>query len=155
MKPLHIIFKPSIQFSVIIILLSLAASAILILLGLSWQIKLLLVTVILLSAIYAVCERGLLLFPWSVVALDVNTKNELQLTRLDGARLTDVMVCRDSVATPYLTVIHYQAGKASLLRRLSISNLVILPDALDAGSYRQLRVWLRWGSARKPDSANT
>jgi hypothetical protein len=26
-------------------------------------------------------------------------------------------------------------------------HLVILPDALDAESFRQLRVWLRWGKA--------
>lgn len=154
MKPLHINFKPSILFSVIIILLSLAAAVILILLALSWQIKLLLVIAILFSAIYTVSERGLLLLPWSLNKLDINTKNELQLTRRDGVQFTVATVRADSVVTPYLTIVHYHAEDAALLKRLFSSYLVILPDAIEAESYRQLRVWLRWGYARKGTSKN-
>ena len=120
---------------------------ILIPLTLSWQIKLLLAVAMVSSATYAVLGYGLLLFPWSVVALTVNVKNELQITRRDGLQLHDLSVCADSVVTPYLTVIHVYSKNAPLWRRIFTRHLIILPDAVDTESYRQLRVWLRWGYA--------
>jgi len=124
---------------------------ILIPLTLPWQIKLLLVAAIVSSATYAVFGYGLLLFPWSAVALTVNVKNELQITRRDGVQLSDLSVCADSVVTPYLTVIHVYAKNAPLWRRIFTRHLIVLPDAVDAESYRQLRVWLRWGCSHHPD----
>lgn len=148
MKPIQINFKPSIVFSAIIALLSLAACSILILLQLPWQIKLLLLIIILLAALNAIAHRGLLLFPWSFTALGINSKNALQLTRKSGAQLTQVSVCADSVVTPYLAIIRCQTEDATLLARLLPCYLIVLPDMADAESYRQLCVWLRWGCAR-------
>lgn len=124
---------------------------ILIPLTLSWQIKLLLAVAIVSSATYAVLGYGLLLFPWSAVALTVNVKNELQITRRDNVQLSDLSVCADSVVTPYLTVVHVYSKNASLLRRIFARHLIILPDAVDAENYRQLRVWLRWGYEHQHD----
>jgi len=121
---------------------------ILILLPLVWQIKWLLVIVILLLAIYSVCTRGLLLLPWSLLALNINVKNELQLTCRDGAKFVAV-VCADSVVTPYLTIVHVQPQQLSFIRRLLFSHVVILPDMVDAERFRQLRVWLRWGQVHQ------
>ncbi len=128
-------------------LLSLATSAILILFVLSWQIKLVMLTVILFLAMYMVCKHGFLLLPWSLDKLDINAKNELKLTRRDGVQFAVATVCADSVVTPYLTIVHYHPEGATWLRRLFASYLIILPDAIEAESYRQLRVWLRWGYA--------
>ncbi|MDO9282703.1 MAG: hypothetical protein Q7T88_10020 [Methylotenera sp.] len=122
--------------------------SILILLPLAWQIKWLLVVVILLLAAYSICVRGLLLLPVSLLALNVNVKNELQLTCRDGEKLVAV-VYADSVVTPYLTIVHFQTQQLDLIRRLLFSHVVILPDMVDAESYRQLRVWLRWGQAHQ------
>lgn len=144
--------------------MSLSASCILISLTLFWQIKLLLVLVILGSASYVVCGYGLLLLPWSCVALSVNAKNQLQLIRKDGKTL-DVVVQDNSVVTPYLTVLNCKlsnpdqlADMSSLIMmrslftlRLTKRSVTILPDALDYESYRQLRVWLRWGHPTKLD----
>lgn len=149
MKPLHIIFKPSTFFSVLITILSVAASGILILLAWTWQIKLLLVMMILGSLAYVILERGLLLMPWSVIALDINVKNELMLMRRDGVLMQDLLVCPDSVVTTYLTIIRYQPKDAKLLQRLFSFYLVIFPDAVDAENFRRLRVWLRWGYTHK------
>ncbi|MGZ8983310.1 MAG: protein YgfX [Methylotenera sp.] len=159
MKPIQLDFKPSIILSTLITAVSLGACCILILLALSWQIKLLLGLVIVISAIYAVCNYCLLSLPWSSVALKINTKNQLQLTRKDGKQL-EVTVQANSVVTPYLTVLNCQLKNddqsegISLLRRLlaphfTTRSLIILPDAVDAERYRQLRVWLRWGCARQ------
>lgn len=142
--------------------MSLGACCILISLTLFWQVKLLLVLVISGSASYVVCCYGLLLLPWSCVALNVNVKNQLQLIRKDGKTL-DVVAQGNSVVTPYLTVLNCKlsnrdqlAGMSFItqfLLKLNLTNvsLTILPDALDHESYRQLRVWLRWGHSTKLD----
>lgn len=122
--------------------------SILILLPLAWQIKWLLVVVILLLAAYSICVRGLLLLPASLLALNINVKNELQLTCRDGAKFVAV-VYADSVVTSYLTIVHFKTQQLDFIRRLLFSHLVILPDMVDAESYRQLRVWLRWGQAHQ------
>jgi len=160
-KPIQLNFKSSIQLSALIVGMSLGACCILISLTLFWQIKLLLVLVILGSASYVVCCYGLLL-PWSCVALNVNVKNQLQLIRKDGKTL-DVVVQENSVVTPYLTVLNCKLSNpdqladmsliTQFLLKLNLTNfsLTILPDALDHESYRQLRVWLRWGHPTKLD----
>ncbi|MDO9050305.1 MAG: hypothetical protein Q8N02_04895 [Methylotenera sp.] len=120
--------------------------SILILLPLAWQIKWLLVVVILLLAAYSICLRGLLLLPLSLLALNINVKNELQLTFRDGAKFVAV-VYADCVVTPYLTIVHFQTQQLDFIRRLLFSHIVFLPDMVDAESNRQLRVLLRWGQA--------
>ena len=125
-------------------------SGILILLDLYWQLKLAIVTVIAFSAGYAVCCYGLLLLPWSCIALAVNAKNQLLVTRRDGTQMVDVAVAADSVVTPYLTVVRFYRKNAAVLSRIFSLQMIILPDSLDPESYRQLRVWLRWGQPQQP-----
>jgi len=119
--------------------------AILIPLALPWQIKSLVVLAILVSASYAICGYGLLILPWSALTMSVNVKNELKITYRNGVQLSNLVVAADSVVTPYLTVLHFHEKDAPLLRRFFARHVVVLPDALDKESYRQLRVWLRWG----------
>ena len=144
MKPMQLDFKPSLALTLIICIMGLGAGVILILPALVWQIKLLLGFGILAASIYAVYRYALLLLPWSCVALNVNSHNELTLLLGNGDQL-QAQVCRDSVVTPFLTVVHCKGKDAPLLVRLFTTHLVILPDMLDAEDYRQLRVWLRWG----------
>ena len=129
-------------------------SGILIPLNLYWQIKLAIVVVIVCSAAYAVCCYGLLLLPWSCVGLTVNAKNQLSITRRDGAQLLDVSVIADSVVTPYLTVVRFHQKNAAILSRVFSFQMIILPDSLDAENYRQLRVWLRWGQTHNRHGTN-
>jgi toxin CptA len=145
MKPIQLDFKPSITLTLIFCVMGISAGAILILPALLLQIKLLLVFAILAAIIYTVCQYGLLLLPWSCIALNINSSNQLQLVHKSG-RVLSVDLCRDSVVTPYLTVINCKPQDAKLLARLFAQHLVILPDMLDADDYRQLRVWLRWGA---------
>lgn len=146
MKPMQLDFKPSIVLTQIICVMGLGAGAILILPALIWQIKLMLGIAISSAVIYSACQYGLLLLPWSYISLNVSSSNQVQLIRRDGKQL-HVHVRADSVVTPYLTIVNCQIAGASLLARLFSPHLLILPDTLDAESYRQLRVWLRWGKA--------
>ncbi len=58
----------------------------------------------------------------------------------DGAQLP-CCILSGSLVTPWLTILNVLPQNARLAR-----NLVILPDSLDAESFRQLRVQLRWGN---------
>jgi len=144
MKPIQLDFKPSIRLTLIICIMGLGAGAILILPALIWQIKLPLGFLILTAVIYNVGQYGLLLLPSSCIALNVNSSNQLQLILRNG-KVLSVDVCRDSVVTPYLTVVSCKEQDANIFARVFTRHLLILPDMLDAETYRQLRVWLRWG----------
>ncbi len=131
-------------------LMSLGALCIVMLLSFSWQIKWLLSSIIMVSAIYALFCHGLLLLPWSCVALKINMKNQLQLKHKNG-QILEVIAQPNSVVTPYLTVLNSRVKDASFIHRLLDQHLIIFPDAVNADDYRQLRVWLRWGYARQPE----
>lgn len=146
MKTLHIIFKPSRILSLLLGLISVAVLVILILLPMLWQLKLLLVLFVLLAFVYALCMHGLRVLPWSPVAVSLNTKNELKLIRRDGRQMLNLALCKDSVVTPYLTVVHCKPADASGLAGMFLYCIVLLPDAIEPDSFRQLRVWLRWGA---------
>jgi hypothetical protein len=74
--------------------------------GFSWQLKLLLSVTIVLSAIYVVLCYGLLMLPWSCIALQVNMISQLLLVFKNG-KILDLIVQANSVVTPYLKVINY------------------------------------------------
>lgn len=124
--------------------ISLGAIAILIPLALVWQIKLLMSIAILSTALYAICLHGLLVLPCSCLALRVNSDNTLTLMLGNGRQL-QTAVCRNSVVTPYLTVVNCKMQDAPIFMRWFSMHLVVLPDRLDKETCRQLRVWLRLG----------
>ena len=80
--------------------------------------------------------------PSSSVALALEG-DRVMLTTRGGEQLAG-QILRDSLATPFLTVLNVLPQGARLAR-----SVVILPDSLDAESFRQLRVWLKWGSSTK------
>lgn len=156
MKTIPLDFKPSVLLSAFITAVSAGAAGILILLEFSWQIKLLSLLLVIGSAIYSVSCHGLLLLPWSCVGLSINSKHELQLQRKDGVQLP-VTPLASSVVTPYLTVLNCRLADDNPLQGESLVKrcwfklhtihyaVIILPDKLERESFRQLRVWLRWG----------
>jgi toxin CptA len=65
-------------------------------------------------------------------------EEELEL-QLRGGQTVVVQLCAESLVTPWLTVLSLKPQTGRWRR------LVILPDSLDAESFRQLRVCLKWG----------
>lgn len=65
----------------------------------------------------------------------------VKLELRDG-KAVSVTLASESLVTPWLVLlVVVPEGGAGEHR------LLILPDSLDAESFRQLRVWLRWGSS--------
>jgi toxin CptA len=63
----------------------------------------------------------------------------VEMSLRDGTRVAGVIL-RDSVVTPALVVLNIRPQAVRAAR-----SIVILPDSLDAESFRELRVWLKWG----------
>lgn len=64
--------------------------------------------------------------------------DQIVLTTRGGEQLVG-QILRDSLVTPYLTVLNILPEGARFTR-----SVVILPDSLDTESFRQLRVRLKW-----------
>jgi toxin CptA len=94
---------------------------------------------VLLSLGYHLWREAWLFAPSASVALLLEGDQVVLSTR-GGEQLTG-QILRDSLVTPYLTVLNVLPQGARFSR-----SVVILPDSLDAESFRQLRVWLKWGS---------
>lgn len=144
MKPIQVDFKPSVVFIFLFILASLAACVLLVLMPLTWQIKSLLVLVVVIFSSYTILYHGLLCLPASIVSLTVNIKNELHLVRKDGQHL-QATVAGNTTVTPYLTVLNYRLHHSMRRKQIFNHSLIILPDSAEVETLRQLRVWLRWG----------
>lgn len=67
--------------------------------------------------------------------------DQLLLIGCNGDQM-HVRILADSLVTPFLTVLVVLPHGANFTR-----SIVIMPDSLDAESFRRLRVWLRWGNA--------
>ena len=94
--------------------------------------------VILFSLWYHLRRDAWLAAPSSSKALMLESE-QVVLTTHGGEQLA-CRVLRGSTITPFLTVLNILPPGARFAR-----SVVILPDSLDAESFRQLRVWLKWG----------
>jgi len=107
-------------------------------------LRFVLLSLILVATVYFSLRDVLLRLPWSYVALIINNKNQLYL-ECKNSEQVEVFVQKNTVVTPYLTVLNCQLKEPNLLQRLFSQSILIVPDAMVAEDYRQLCVWLRWG----------
>jgi toxin CptA len=94
---------------------------------------------VLLSLGYHLWREAWLSAPSACVALILEGDQIVLKTR--GEEQLTGQILRDSLVTPYLTVLNVLPQDAHISR-----SVIILPDSLDAESFRQLRVLLKWGS---------
>lgn len=94
--------------------------------------------VILFSLGYHLRRDALLFAPASRMVLALESEEAVLVARA-GETLAG-RVSRESVVTPRIVVLNVLPQGVRLAR-----SVVILPDSLDAESFRQLRVWLKWG----------
>ena len=131
--------QPSRYLAAVLIAAHGSAIAVLVPLALPVWAKAALAIVILFSLAYHLRRDALLSSKSAVMALMLEDDWAV-LTLRGGDQLAGQML-RDSLVTPYITVLNVLPQGARLAR-----SVVILPDSLDAESFRQLRVWLKWGS---------
>lgn len=109
----------------------------------SGWLKALLILAVLLFVARSSWQYALLRLPHAVVAISVNKANQLHVMISNGQQF-EMRVQKSTVVTAYLTVLNCVPTEAILLQRLFAIHIVILPDAVNAEHFRQLRIWLRW-----------
>ena len=92
------------------------------------------------SAIYFVLSNARLAFANSWVEL-ILEEDRISLFNRKGEEKTGILL-RNSLVTPYLVILNVK-----LFDHRRVRNLVVMPDSMDAESFRGLRVALKWGVA--------
>ena len=131
--------QPSMYFTIALVASHGAALAVLASLVLPLWAKILLASLVLVSLLYHIWHDAWLLALSSNKTLLLDGDMILLVAR-NGDKVT-ARVLADSLVTPYITVLNVLPQGSHLAR-----SVIILPDSLDAESFRQLRVWLRWGN---------
>lgn len=129
---------PSRYLAVVLLAAHGAAYAALLPLTLPVWAKAALAPVLLFSLVYHLRRDAWLSAPSATVALLLQG-DQIVLTTRAGAELAGT-VSRNSLVMPVLTVLNILPQGARFAR-----SVIILPDSLDAESFRQLRVGLKWG----------
>jgi toxin CptA len=104
---------------------------------------------LLVSLLHYLLRDAWLRLPGSCVGLLIEEEESVALIMRDG-RQVPCRILSGSLVTPVLTVLNLVLPDARMTR-----SVVILPDGLEAESFRQLRVWLKWAClpSRKSQSA--
>lgn len=98
---------------------------------------------------YCLSRYAWLSAPLSCIGLIIDAEG-VKMLRRDGAQWPCVL-SPDSLVTPYLVVLNVLPQDSRRMR-----SIVILPDSMEAEAFRQLRVWLKWGSQPAvPDGVST
>ena len=131
--------QPSIYLTIALVASHGVALAILAPLALPLWSRTLLASLVLVSLLYHLWHDAWLLALSSNKTLLLDGDMILLVAR-NGDQVT-ARVLADSLVTPFITVLNLLPQGSYLAR-----SVIILPDSLDAESFRQLRVRLRWGS---------
>lgn len=134
------VLRPSRLLAFLLSVTHIAALVALLPLTLPLWAKLALASMVLFSLHYHVRHHARLASPASAAMLVLGNAH-VSLALRDGNKLEGT-ISGDSLVTPWLTVLNFLPQDSRFAH-----SVVILPDSLDAESFRQLRVWLKWGNA--------
>lgn len=145
-KPIHLSLHPSKLLAWIIGLASLLGCIILVFFPIHPGIKIPAILLIIASAVYSIRRYALVASAQSITHVSLNHESKLQLTLKDDTKF-EAEVLDSSFIAAYLTVLNMKILDMQSGRRI---NLILLSDNVETDSFRQLRVWLRWGR-EKPE----
>ena len=118
---------------------SIACCTIILLQPFSLLIKLLIITLMLLSSNYFICRDALLLLSWSWQRLEVNNKGELTITNKRGQQFQPALA-PSSFIHAACTILNFKRAGF----KLALLPVILMTSAENADELRRLRVWLRW-----------
>lgn len=143
--PLYLELHPSRIFAAVLLVVHGGAAGCVLIVPLSWPVRVLLAALILLSLWYTLSRWGLLRHNRAVTALLWDDLGEWKLFSRDRKE-TAVRLEPDSFVSPGWVVLNFSAIDAP--GRWSV---VLLPDSLDGESFRRLRVRLRLEGREAPE----
>lgn len=133
----HYTLSPSRYLALMLDVAHGAALLALVMLTVPVWVKFTLTVLLLLNLAYQLRRTAWLIAPSAVAAFRFEDGAVLLDTRA-GKQFTATLLA-NSLVTPYLTVLNVLPQGARLFR-----SVLVLPDSLDAESFRRLRVYLRW-----------
>ena len=143
MKPITLIFKPSTKLITLLIIAGLFFSFMLTLTPIPFSLSAFLLLLIMVSTSYFVMLDGLLSLPRSWKLLRINMAGECHLTQKNDESFV-VHIMPDSFVSAYLTVLRVVPEDYRWFNVWQNRYILLLQDNIDAESFRQLRVYLRW-----------
>ncbi len=138
-KPIHLNLKPSPLLAWLIGLANAICCLIVLFLPIHIGFKLLVVPVLVAMAIYSIRRYAMLALDKSINRMSLTHESKLQLISRNGAR-QEAKVLESTFVAAYLTVLNAEDMETG--KRIHI---ILMPDNVEPDSFRQLRVWLRWG----------
>lgn len=138
-KPIQLTLRPSYLLAAVLATAATGACVVVVCMPLAVSLKFLVCVPIIVATPYFIAQEATLSLPWSYVGLELDYKGELRLIRKDGTS-SAATVLHSSFMAEYLTILNVKLEHSRWRR-----NLILTPDRVESGAYRQLRVWLRWG----------
>lgn len=93
---------------------------------------------------HAMCKEALRCSPDAIARLRFNVDDRVEIHLLDG-QSEEGRVLPSTTIWPFLVVAHFRIEGRARHR-----HLVILPDSLDEGTFRRLRVALKYAGTQEP-----
>lgn len=137
----YYLLRPSRLLTLLLILLGMAAVTSVFLVPLSFVIRFGLALTIACWTVYQILFAALLRQRHSCAAWQLDAAGRITLVLRNGEQSSGQLL-PESLITPWLIVLHIVLDGGRKRR-----SLLILSDAMDAASYRRLRVELRWHDA--------
>ncbi len=146
MHELSIQLQPSKQLAILLSLAHCTAAGAFWPLALPMIVKMIIIFLLAGSLYYYLRRYAWLISAQSIVALHLTGRNQCELKTNTGSAI-DTVIDASTFVAPYMTVLCLKEDQIHRYR-----TVVILPDGIDADSFRQLRIWLKW--RWQADSAN-
>ncbi len=143
-KPIHLALQPSQWLARTLPLACLVACLALLLSPVGAWLKAWFMAAAIVATVYEIRLHALLALQSSITALRLDRDARVEVTMRCGDTL-EVKVLESSFVSVWLTVLNLQVCGQSPLKRNRRIHLLLLPDNTEPESFRQLRVWLRWG----------
>ena len=129
--------KPSLRFAVLLLLLHMLTTAVVYVTAMPWSARLAVLMLVILSLIYYLARDVLLLLgdSWREISLD---QKDVSVVTRDGTSFLG-QVANNSFVSPYIVVLCVKLEG----RHLPVCR-VIFPDAISAGAFRELCIYLKF-----------
>ena len=138
-QAIHIKLMPSKLLLGLLLAISIVACAIMISLPISAYIKVVIIALILASSAYFILRDVLLLLPWSLQSVDVNSKGALTITNKHGQQFQPTLAPSTFIHAA-CTILNFKRKGFKFVAPA----VILFANANNQDEQRRLRVWLRW-----------
>ena len=139
LQTIHIKLMPSTLLLGLLVAISMVACSITLSLPIALTLKLVIITLILLTSVYFILRDALLMLPWSWQVVEVNNKGELTIFDQRGQKFQPTLASSSFIHAA-CTILNFKRVGF----KLALAPVILVTSTENANNLRRLRVWLRW-----------